>query len=45
MRNLIGEDFRAYVDQTIEETALVPAPFNIAALWKKNMAKELGAAA
>jgi hypothetical protein len=44
MRDWIGEDFRAYVDQTIQETAVVPAPLNIAAGWRENLAKELEAA-
>ncbi len=44
MRDLFGEDFRAYVDRTIQETAVVPAPFNAAALWRENLAKELDAA-
>lgn len=41
MRDLIGEDFRAYVDRRIQETTVAPAPFNIATLWRENMAKEL----
>jgi hypothetical protein len=44
MRDWIGEDIRAYVDQTIREIALAPAPLNIAAVWRENLAKELAAA-
>ena len=41
MRLLFGEDFRAYVDRTIQVTAVVAAPLKFAALWKENLAKEV----
>jgi hypothetical protein len=44
VRDWIGEDFRAYVDRMIQETALAPAPLNFGAVWRENLAKELESA-